>query len=259
MNDNHFEIKEPVVFTYYHPLEDLNLEHISQDSKDRLLRRDKNEIKILTYNIFMRPPLVKNNENDWKDERLSDFLNQITNYDIICLQEMFGSFNSRKQMFIRAASLAGFFFYVDTNSPSFISKYMVDGGLLIISRFPIVETSYLQFRYGVVADSLAEKGIIYTKIKIKNSSLHLFTTHLQASYFDSTEANFLISFETRMAQIKQINHMMIEILKTHYNKKKDKILLVGDLNVDALEYKHSKLTVIIIQILKKYINKYLVF
>jgi endonuclease/exonuclease/phosphatase family metal-dependent hydrolase len=246
MNDHNFEIKEPVVFTFYHPLEDLNLEQISPDSKDRLLRREKNEIKILTYNIFMRPPLVKNNENDWKNERLSDFFNQIANYDIICLQEMFGSFNSRKQMFIRAASLAGFFFYVDTNSPSFVSRYMVDGGLLIISRFPIVETSYLQFRYGVVADSLAEKGIIYTKIRIKNSFLHLFTTHLQASYFDSTEGNFLISFQTRMAQIKQINHMMVDILKTQYNKKKDKILLVGDLNVDALEYKHSKLTVYII-------------
>ena len=37
--------------------------------------------------------------------------------------------------------------------------------------------------------------------------------------------------------------MMTDILKSEYDKKKDKIILLGDLNVDALEYKHSKLTV----------------
>jgi len=232
---------EPLRLTFYHPLCDLETSNITNEFRDKILTRDNKEIKILTYNIFLRPPPVKNNENDWKDERLADFCNLIHNYDVICLQEMFGTFNSRKQMLIRAATLAGFFFYVDTCSPSFVSKYMVDGGLLILSRFPIVEHSYMQYRYGVVADSLAEKGVIYAKIKVKESFLHLFTTHLQASYFDSGESNFIISFHTRMAQIKQINYFMSDILKKHYNKNNDKILLVGDLNVDALEYKYTQL------------------
>lgn len=241
MNDiNNLGEPEPIRFTFYHPLCELDNNHLNNESRHRIVRRENAEIKVLTYNIFMRPPPIKNNENDWKDERLADFCNQIHNFDIICLQEMFGTFNNRKQMLIRAASLAGFFFYVDKGSPSFVSKYMVDGGLLILSRFPIAAHSYMQYRYGVVADSLAEKGVIYAKIKIKDSFLHFFTTHLQASYFDSGESNFIISFHTRMAQIKQINHFLSEILSKEYHKNNDKVLLLGDLNVDALEYKFTK-------------------
>jgi endonuclease/exonuclease/phosphatase family metal-dependent hydrolase len=228
---------EPCSCIFYHSLCDLITEEIKPNSQERILLR-KN-IKLLTYNIFLRPPPIKNNENDWKDERLEDFCKLLHNFDIICLQEMFGAFNSRKQSLIRAASKSGFFFYVDTSSPSFVSKYMVDGGLLILSRFPIVTHTFCNFRYGVIADSLAEKGLLYAKILVKDCFVHLFTTHLQASYFDCGESHFRISCETRMAQIKQINHMMTEILKTEYHKR-DKILLVGDFNVDAQRYSYKK-------------------
>lgn len=230
---------EPINLTFYHPLCDLDVKHLIPDSKDKLLHRPHSEIRVLTYNIFLRPPLIKNNENDWKDQRLEDFCNIIHNFDVICLQEMFGAFNNRKHNMIRAATLAGFFFYVDTTSPSFISKYVVDGGLLILSRFPISAHCYLQHTYGVVVDSLAEKGIIYTKINIKDCYLHIFTTHLQASYFDSEENNFIVSFHTRMTQIKQINFLMRQILKKEYNKYTDKILLLGDFNVDGSRYKYK--------------------
>jgi hypothetical protein len=32
----------------------------------------------------MRPPGVKNNEDDFKNERLKDLIDRIENYDIIC-------------------------------------------------------------------------------------------------------------------------------------------------------------------------------
>lgn len=222
---------------FYHSLCDLNHNEIRPNSNEKILER-KN-VKLLTLNIFLRPPPIKNNENDWKDERLEDFCKIIHEYDIICLQEMFGAFNSRKQSLIRAATKSGFFFYVDTSSPSFLSKYMVDGGLMILSRFPIVSFSFTQYRYGVIADSLAQKGLLYAKVLIKDSFLHLFTTHLQASYLDSGESHFKVSCETRMAQMKQINHMMNDVLKLQYHKR-DKIILCGDFNVDAQKYKYKK-------------------
>ena len=43
------------------------------------------EIKILTYNLFLRPYLIKNNEDDYKQERLDLFIEQIDNYDVICI------------------------------------------------------------------------------------------------------------------------------------------------------------------------------
>ena len=42
-------------------------------------------IKLLTYNIFLRPPLIKNNADDYKNERTKFFLNEIIDFEIICL------------------------------------------------------------------------------------------------------------------------------------------------------------------------------
>jgi endonuclease/exonuclease/phosphatase family metal-dependent hydrolase len=235
--DEFIDIEASSSCIFYHSLCDLNHHEIKPNSQERVLER-KN-IKLMTYNIFLRPPPIKNNENDWKDERLEDFCKLLHEFDIICLQEMFGAFNSRKQSLIRAATKSGFFFYVDTSSPSFLSKYMVDGGLIILSRFPIVSYSFSEYRYGVIADSLAQKGLLYAKILIKDAFLHLFTTHLQASYMDSGESHFKVSCETRMAQIKQINLMMNDVLKLQYNKR-DNIVLVGDFNVDGQKYKYKK-------------------
>jgi endonuclease/exonuclease/phosphatase family metal-dependent hydrolase len=222
---------------FYHPLCELDMNELKADRNEKVLKRD--HIKLLTYNIFLRPPPVKNNDNDWKDERLEDFCKILHNYDVICLQEMFGALNSRKQTLIRTASKSGFFFYIDTSSPSFNSKYMVDGGLLILSRFPIISYSFCPYRYGVISDSLAQKGVLYAKILIKDCYFHLFTTHLQASYLYSGEYHFKVSCETRMAQISQISFIMSEILKSEYHKR-DKILLVGDFNVDAQKYYFKK-------------------
>lgn len=222
---------------FYHPLCDLEEKEVKTNSQDRVLSR-KN-IKLLTYNIFLRPPLIKNNENDWKDERLDDFSKVMHNFDIICLQEMFGALNNRKHSLIRYATKSGFFFYVDALSPSFISKYIVDGGLVILSRFPIISHSYTQFKYGVVSDSLAQKGVLYAKIAVRNTQLHLFTTHLQASYFDCGENHFKVSMNTRMEQIKLTNHIMHDVLKQEY-KSGDKIILLGDFNVDANKYKFKR-------------------
>jgi len=223
-------------YTIHHRFNKVNRDQIINTNK----LGDRNSIRLLTYNIFLRPPPIKNNEDDYKNERLEDFCKVINDFDIICLQEMFGTYNSRKHELIRSAVRQGFFFYVDTPTPSFLSKYMVDGGLLILSRFPIVESCFFPYAYGVLADSLAEKGILYAKIHIQSSYLHLMTTHLQASYFDSSERDWDVSFETRYNQLHEVNFIVKEILKTYYKDYKDKALLVGDFNVDAQKYKFKK-------------------
>lgn len=49
----------------------------------------KGHIRLLTYNIFLRPPFIRNNADDYKNERFEEFLNHLDNYDVIALQEMF--------------------------------------------------------------------------------------------------------------------------------------------------------------------------
>ena len=58
----------------FHPLMDLKKDNIFNE---KILHR-KN-IKLLTYNIFLRPPPVKNNESDWIHRRGFSKCNPHTN------------------------------------------------------------------------------------------------------------------------------------------------------------------------------------
>jgi len=215
--------------------------HTNKMVDEKVLSRTS--VKVLTYNIFLRPPSPPNNESDWKEERMLDFIQLFDYFDVICLQEMFGSFNSRKQTIIRMANKSGLFYYVESPSPPFFSKFIADGGLLILSRFPIMESNFRPFRYGVLSDSLANKGILYAKIKIGKSYLKVFNTHLQASYFGCSEDHWNISVQTRVDQITELCSFVNEVL--HYDNKKEedtKILVMGDFNVDAYNYEKKKMT-----------------
>ena len=94
----------------------------------------RREVKILSYNIFLRPPPVKNNKSDHKNDRVHEFSKILHDFDIICLQEMFGFLNRRKHNLINAAAKAGFAYIAESPAPSFFSSYLIDGGLLVLSR-----------------------------------------------------------------------------------------------------------------------------
>ena len=104
---------------------------------------------------------------------------------------MFGLLNNRLHELIYQASKQGFFYFTNVDFPGMLGKSIADGGLLILSRFPITNYCFVPFRYGVLSDALAEKGLLYAKIKIQSTYLHLFTAHLQASYIDSSESQFV--------------------------------------------------------------------
>jgi len=201
--------------------------------------KDKTNVKILTYNIMMLPPTFHNFGNDYKNERLHDFIKLIDEYDIICLQEMFGSFTFRKEVLIESAIQKGFLFVVTSETP-FLSTKLVDSGLIILSRYPIIESSFVPYGYGVNDDGLADTGVIFAKIQIRNSYLFLFNTQLQASYLTSEPREFRLEVETRFIQIKELNYCIRQILNTlNYLSNIDEIILLGDFNVDAFNYKHK--------------------
>jgi hypothetical protein len=117
-------------YIFYHSLNNIDTSKLSGNHK----LCPRNGVRILTYNIFLRPPPVKNNDDDYKNERLQDFCKIINDFDIICLQEMFSTYNSRKHELISEAYKKGFFFFIDAPTPSLFSQYMTDAGLVILSR-----------------------------------------------------------------------------------------------------------------------------
>ncbi|KAN0008944.1 hypothetical protein ACTFIU_010226 [Dictyostelium citrinum] len=295
-------------------------------------------IKLLTYNVFIRPPGIKNNENDWKDERIecliADSLSPHVNYnkgsksaqgipntvysvdktsfpyipyfspwkypvygklmevtgmnkkaksppspsplkqqnlhnnssdyqtiapsksilaqyDIICLQELFSAFSYRQRRFIEKAEKQGFQYYATSPSPPYLrSTFLVDGGLTVISKYPIVVSDYFLYEQGVDSDMLSSKGVLYTKIKVvptgssndDENFIHLFTTHMQASYAPKSDGSKTVKASAtqdqasnykndniRLIQLNQLREFIFE--KTF--KDKSKIILAGDLNVNG--------------------------
>lgn len=217
----------------HHPL---NLSQRQIDDNDGTLQiLNRKTVKLLTYNFFLRPPPIKTNEDDYKEERLQDFKSFMEDFDIICFQELFGTFSDRKGKMIKNAKERGYDYYVSSDPPSFFSKFMIDGGLLLLSRFPIIECKKLNYDCGVMSDGSSMKGALFAKIKIKNSFLCLFTTHLQASYFDSGKDLWEFSIKTREEQSELFINFIYSIILTipKEEREKCKFLLCGDFNMDG--------------------------
>lgn len=202
----------------------------------------RNSIRLLTYNFFCRPPPVNTNKDDYKDARLKDFLEQLPNFDIICFQELFTTLNDRKHRMIREAAKTGLKYYLSSKVPSFFSKYLCDGGLLILSRYEIVENDSYEYFINISGDSVSNKGVIYAKIKIGDKYLFLFDTHLQASYLDDSQRNIDCTIQVRMAQAEElINFIYNKLLLIPRDEIKTGLILVaGDFNIDAHDNKFAK-------------------
>lgn len=109
-------------------------------------------IKVLSLNIFMRPPLIKSGHSDFKDFRLGYFCdNFMSNFDIIALQEMFSYGSSRQKRIIASAEKAGFNYQVCSPSGGLFHGN-IDGGLVILSKFPIISEAKMQYERGIGSD-----------------------------------------------------------------------------------------------------------
>ncbi len=100
-----------------------------------------------------------------------------------------------------------------------------DGGLVILSRYPIIECSAMIYLSASGSDSLANKGAIYACIRIGPSEddyIHVFCTHIQSHGYS----------ETRLVQITELLNFISNIIK--YDKDYiHPILIAGDFNVAA--------------------------
>ncbi|RIA98990.1 Endonuclease/exonuclease/phosphatase [Glomus cerebriforme] len=193
--------------------------------------QSKIETRLLTYNIFIRPPLIKNNISDYKDFRLDYFIkNVLHEYGIICLEEMFQFGSCRRARLLEAARKEGFNYSL-TSPTTTVFKLAVDGGLVMLSRFPIRESDILIYPSGVHSDRFSNKGALYAKIELaQKNNIHLFMTHTQASYVSApplTDTSVLVRQEQISLLRKFIDKCTLNALS------EEPIILVGDMNVNS--------------------------
>ena len=183
-----------------------------------------NEFKLLTYNIFIRPPPIKTNDDDFKDQRLQQFGKKYVNdFDVIVFQELFGALSSRKGTFLSHCKPFGL-----NNQLTMENKtitHLIDGGVAIISRFKFTKSEQIIFSKSCIEDKLAAKGVLYGLMKLNQDEshrfVHIFGTHLQAG------GGVERSIGIRQSQIEEALDFVVR--KTKEDKRP--IIFCGDLNV----------------------------
>ena len=111
-----------------------------------------------------------------------------------------------KERIVHEAQKVGLIYHICGPMPWFFASETCDAGLLILSRYPIVASSFQKFRQvSQISDRTAIKGFLYAKIDLSvlgGTYLHLFNTHTQSTEFDCPTEVYVQTFVTRYEQIK---------------------------------------------------------
>lgn len=200
---------------------------------------NKNEISLVTYNI---KAIYDKKENEV--DSLMNFI-QKNNFDFVLFQELFDE-STRDEIVERSDSnYQTIISRVDYNSfPEFLFQ---DAGLFVMSKYPRVDLSEIDFGDGIknsngvihmilekewskTNDFLANKSVLGALFSINDSTqLFLFTTHVQA--IGTTEHKLF-----QLDQIKNFIDLAVDgvINSGIVNSSKNLfILLAGDFNSDA--------------------------
>lgn len=126
------------------------------------------ELRVLSYNIWGLPAPI-GQDLEPRVERIAE---AIQAYDIVLIQEAFDS---------HTASLperAGFpYAYHHRNA----DLWRQPSGLMVLSRFPIVETDFMPFPGLAPPDLLANKGVLFARVQHPEIGyLDLYNTHYQS-------------------------------------------------------------------------------
>ncbi|CAK4651731.1 hypothetical protein LEN26_020555 [Aphanomyces euteiches] len=183
------------------------------------------KIRVLSLNVFMRPPGIQEPHGDYKELRFEFLKRKVLQYDVVLLQEMFVAASGRAARLISFARQNGLLYHAGSVYPTLMSSQLVDGGLLILSRFPIVKTAIHRFSTCCGSDALASKGVVYTQLQIvphnSRALLDVFTTHTQAGIRK-------LPTEIRWRQIQELATFVRQ-----HNQDGVPAILGGDFNLDS--------------------------
>ena len=179
--------------------------------------RSSNEnFKVLAYNVWaLLPGIVSKSVT----ERLTLLTKELNGYDAIVFSELFD--NSRRTTFLNGLKKE----YPYQSKVVDRSGSLEDGGVLIVSRWPIDNQAQITYTSCDAEDCVAAKGVIYTEINKQGNRYHLFGSHTQA-WSEPENQN------TRLSQFQQ----MAEFIDSRNISSEEPVIIAGDLNVDKEDF-----------------------
>lgn len=157
------------------------------------------QIKIITFNIWDLPLKISLKRQE-RIARLGGYLKE-WQPDVICLQESF-DVNNRRRL---RQDLGYKNYYVPTDCDEarlafFVKRLDLTGGLVVLSRFPIIESDFTSFPRPfrmAPAERLARKGFLKVMVETPAGLVLIVNTHLYTSGLTSNP-------DLRLSQIRYL-------------------------------------------------------
>ncbi len=187
---------------------------ITDQHIDETPAEPESALKVMTYNIWALPVIASH-----ITDRFTLLPEYLHGYDAILLQEVF---SGGRDDFLRVLAKEYPYQTRMLDKPG-INIY--DGGVTIISRYPIVKQAQYIFPECSGTDCFADKGVNYAEIIKEGQAYHLFATH--AASFDTDSAR-----ENRQIQFGQIRDLAqrLNIPQT------EMVVYGGDFNVNKRKF-----------------------
>jgi endonuclease/exonuclease/phosphatase family metal-dependent hydrolase len=184
------------------------------------------DFSVLSYNVFLRAPTwIFHDEHDWRTQHMPSFL---SGYDAVVLQEAFSE-QHRNALLIALETEYPYNSGI-LGEDEFLS---FNGGVIILSRWPILKIDQVVFEGCDGSDCMVKKGVVYTAIEKQGERIHLFGLHLQAQK------------EYAQARVRQFPQLQRFILQQRIPQS-ELVLVAGDFNVDyfsnGTDHEFSQLT-----------------
>jgi endonuclease/exonuclease/phosphatase family metal-dependent hydrolase len=186
------------------------------------------KLRFLHLNVFWRPLMIHPFKEEYMAERSLLLVDRIGNYDVVCLNEAFQFGSNIVANFVKAADAIGFKYVVSGHTVPILSRKVLDSGVLILSKYPITKTDATVYEQGCSYDAFAAKGAVYARVNIGERNVHVFATHLQASY----EIVTTVDFGVRVSQSANLQRLVAECIDG--SSPDDTIILLGDMNIDSI-------------------------
>ncbi|WP_151193480.1 sphingomyelin phosphodiesterase [Cysteiniphilum sp. JM-1] len=193
-----------------------------QQSLASEVNEEANVLNVLTYNVQLNPFYfaVGNTRMNMASERATIIPTKIQHYDVVVAEELFDK--AHREHFIAGMSKSYPYHYGPVY-PSEVDPRLTSG-VVIFSRWPIVQNDALIYSDCTGSDCGAHKAIQWVKINKKGKLYNIFGTHTQAWNDEKAIA-------ARDRQFQQI----YSFIQSRNIPNTEPVLLAGDLNINWWE------------------------
>ena len=175
---------------------------------------DANTLKVMSYNVWALPVIAKH-----IDDRFQEIPKHLIGYDVLMLQEVFAS---GRDAFLRELAKEYPYQTKMLDSPG---ANIYDGGVIIVSRYPIVNEGQYVYPDCSGTDCFADKGLNYAEVIKNGKAYHLLATHTAS--FDTDTAR-----DYRQRQFRQ----MRDFAQAQNIPASDTVVYGGDFNVNKRKF-----------------------